>query len=304
LNTGAQIPAVAFGTGAFGEKRAGFKQLLLSALKAGYRHLDGAWLYQTEGLVGEGIRESGIPRQEIFLTTKLPWHHVGRVQEYFDDSLKSLGVDYVDLYLMHCPQSLAHYDTAETPFPKKWETVEHPNFNEAWAEMEKIFASGKAKAIGVSNFSIKNLEKLLTTAKVVPAVNQIETHPYLVQRDLLDYSKEKGIHITAYSATGRNTNGDPVLDEIAAKYNVSPVQVIFAWDVARGVSIATQSSNEERRKEALNLPKLEQSDLDKIDALDKNQFAYYQLDGNGTIFGWTPEQLGWEGIKLAEKGFW
>jgi len=215
-------------------------------------------------------------------------------------------VEYVDLYLMHWPQCVKDYEPNDgNAFPKDGKFVASTDydFTDAWVEMEKIYASGRAKAIGVSNFSVKTLEKLLTTAKVVPAVNQVEIHPWLVQQDLMDYCNKKGIHVTAYTPTGRNFEGEPILKELAAKYSVSLVQVVFAWHMARGLSITTQSKNEERRKEALNLPVLDEQDVAKISALDKRQMAFSKPDEEGILYGWTLEQLGWDHLNLSGRGW-
>jgi glycerol 2-dehydrogenase (NADP+) len=157
-------------------------------LKAGYRHIDTAHLYGSEYAVGEAIRQSGIPREQFFVTTKLPWNHQGRVKESLDESLKNAGLDYYDLYLIHWPQVLAYEvptankDGLINIEPKNEDgstkmAVNPPSLSQTWAEMEKVLATGKVKNIGVSNFSIKTLEPILKTAKVIPAVNQASPVP-------------------------------------------------------------------------------------------------------------------------------
>ncbi|KAK0197721.1 reductase AKOR2 [Armillaria mellea] len=268
----------------------------LNVTKAGYRHIDTAQVYGTEKAVGEAIRESGIPREEFFITTKLPqtsaercflgFNCQDRVAESFDLSLKNLGVDYVDL------------DTwMDFPLGPDGSliTLDSPTFNESYAQIEKIYASGRAKAIGVSNFSIKTLEELLQTATVVPAVNQIERHPYLAQNDLIAYHKKKGIATEAYSPGG-NKNAireDPLINSIAAKLGVSPTQVILAWHTARGLIIVPKSENEQRQKDNLALPVLNEEDLERIDGLDRGERLCNKLDENGKIWGWTKERMGW-----------
>jgi len=163
LNTGALIPAIGLGAGpdAFTpEGMADSERWFLTGFKAGYRHLDTAYVYGTEPYVGAALRASGIPREEVFVTTKLPWHHQKYVSRSFEESLSRLGLDYVDLYLIHFPQTIEYpngYDTPTT-FPEllsEIKIVETPTFNETWAELERLHASGRARAIGVSNFSIK-----------------------------------------------------------------------------------------------------------------------------------------------------
>lgn len=274
------------------------KKWMLTAIQTGYRHIDTALLYGTEKVIGEAIRESGIPREEFFITTKLPFNCQDRVAESFDLSLKNLGVDYVDLYLMHWPMTVP-YREGWLNLPRGPDgsviTVDSPSFNESYAEIEKIYASGRAKAIGVSNFSIKTLEELLQTAKVVPAVNQIERHPYLTESDLIAYHKKKGIATEAYSPGGHKNaiREEPVIKEIAAKHGVSPTQVILAWHIAGGVIIVPKSENEQRQKDNLSLPALNEEELKKIDGLDRGERLCNMVDENGKIWGWTTERLGW-----------
>nr|AAS46750.1 reductase AKOR1 [Pleurotus djamor] len=223
--------------------------------QSGYKHIDTAYNYHTEKYVGNAVRESGIPREELFITTKLPWHHYARVAESFQESLDALGLGYIDLYLIHWPQPIL-YDPND-PLPKNPDgtpkTTNYP-FTKIWADMERLLDTGKVRAIGVSNFSIKNLEILLESAKVVPAVNQVELHPYLAQPELVDYCKQKGIAITAYTPTGYQTvRDDPVIVELASKYRVSPAQVILAWHMSRGVIVTPKSANAERQRENINV---------------------------------------------------
>ncbi|KAJ8090440.1 hypothetical protein PM082_019038 [Marasmius tenuissimus] len=184
-------------------------------------------------------------------------------------------MDYIDLYLVHFPQVLEYQENEKLPKNPDGtlKTVDYPTFVEIWAEMEDILREGKAKSIGVSNFSIKNLEILLKHAKVVPANNQVENHPYLQQNDLRKYCKEKGIALSAYtpsgmahisllregpslltSSTGYDTvRNDPVIVELAKKYSVSSNQIIIAWHLARGMVVVPKSTNEERQKENVNV---------------------------------------------------
>ncbi|TFY74824.1 hypothetical protein EWM64_g9188 [Hericium alpestre] len=302
LNTGASIPAIALGTwgGMSAEERKVevVAPWILSALKAGYRHLDTAYSYGTETGVGEAIRQSGIPRKDLFVTTKLSWHHAHKVAESIDQSLQNLGTDYVDLYLLHWPQ-VAKDGSDEEWYPKDpqgdLEVVDTPTFNEVWAELEKVLASGKAKAIGVSNFSIKNLEKLLTTAKIVPAVNQVELHPALAQTELLEYCKAKGILLAAYTPSGyANIRNHPLIAALAQKYHSTPNQITLGWHLARGNVVIPGSKNAERQKENLApVVGLEAEDVAKITALDSGTRYCNKPNESGKVFGWTLEQLGW-----------
>ncbi|PBK66682.1 reductase AKOR2 [Armillaria solidipes] len=255
----------------------------------------------TEKAVGEAVKESGLLREDFFITTKLScddlMYHKDRVAESFAKSLDNLGMDYVDLYLMHAPQTVPYEEG--NPFPLNpdgtLKTLSSPTFNEAYAEMEKILSSGRAKAIGVSNFSIKTLDELLTTATIVPAVNQVEMHPYLAQNDLLEYHRRKGITTEAYSPGGHGSliREESSLKALALKHGVSTTQIILAWHISRGVIILPKSENAQRQKQNLNLPTLDKEDIETIDRLDRGERLIAKLDDNGTWAGWTKEQLGW-----------
>jgi len=208
------------------------------ALQRGYRHIDTALAYGNEKEVGDGIKDSGVPREEIWITTKLdnPWHH--RVEDGINSSLKSLGVDYVDLYLMHWPCSTDPNDLKK--HLPDWD------FKKTWAEMQKLPASGRVKNIGVSNFAIKNLEILLKdpSFKTMPAVNQVELHPNNPSPKLLDYCKEKGIHATAYSCLGSTDSPlykNQDLNKLAEKKGKTVQQVLLMWGIQRGTSVIPKS---------------------------------------------------------------
>jgi len=255
LNTGAKMPAVGLGT--WQSKPNEVRQAVKAALDAGYRHIDTALAYGNEHEVGQGIKDSGVPREEIWVTTKLdnPWHK--RVEEGISSSLKSLDTDYVDLYLIHWPSSSVpedlkkHYDD--------WDYVK------TWEEMQKVQASGRAKNIGVSNFGIKHFERLLneSSCKTVPAVNQIELHPNNPSPKLIDYCKEKGIHCTAYSCLG-STNSplakDKTLAKLAESKNLSVAQVLLVWGLQRGTSVIPKSVTESRIQDNFKLDGVSLSD--------------------------------------------
>jgi len=231
------------------------------------------------------------------INTCRSWNHGDNVEGSIAKSLENAGLDYFDLYLIHWPQFIPYKDGKSLPRNEKGviKTVDSPTINEIWAQMEKVLASGKVKAIGVSNFSIKTLEQLFTTAKTVPAVNQVELHPYLAQPKLLEYCKSKGITVTAYTPTGYATvRQDPLIVELAEKYKVSPAQIILAWHLAYGTTAVPKSSNVDRQKENINLPKLSAEDVKRVTGLDRNERLCNKPDENGLIMGWTLEQLGWE----------
>lgn len=264
-----------------------------NALKIGYRHIDTAAGYQNEEQVGIAIRESGIPRSEIFVTTKLWNAYHDHVREAFEESLAKLNVEYIDLYLMHWPQTQIG--------DRVLSVDEHPNFIDTWKDMEKLLETGKVKNIGVSNFSIKNLELLLPHCNVIPVTNQVQVHPCYPQFELQKYCESKGIIITAYSPFGQSNPlffKDPDFIRVAEAHKANVGQVALSWTVQRGIAVAAKSANPERLKTNIQLIQLTPEEMDTINAIHKKPGMHRQLlnspDGKpGTVFGWTYEQLGW-----------
>ncbi|KAI9050623.1 hypothetical protein LZ554_005782 [Drepanopeziza brunnea f. sp. 'monogermtubi'] len=268
LNTGAEIPALGLGT--WQSSPGEVKKAVSHALAVGYRHIDAAYCYGNEDEVGEGLKEafaSGIKREDIFITTKLWCTYHSRVEQNLDISLKSLGLEYVDLYLMHWPVAMNPNGNHEK-FPKlpdgSRDLVKDWKHTETWKAMEKLLATGKVKAIGVSNYSVKYLEELLPVAKVVPAVNQIENHPSLPQQDIVDFCKAKGILITAYSPLG--SSGSPMMKEkaileVAEKRGITPASVLLSYHVARGSAVLAKSVTPERITSNRELVLLDESDM-------------------------------------------
>ncbi|OKL57398.1 hypothetical protein UA08_07326 [Talaromyces atroroseus] len=241
LNTNAKIPAIGLGT--WQSKPNEVREAVKTALLKGYRHIDTALAYGNEAEVGAGIRDSGVPREQIWITTKLDntWHHC--VEKGIEASLKNLGVDYVDLYLVHWPCSLNPLD--DSKLLPDW------NFIKTWQEMQKLPATGKARNIGVSNFGIKNLEILLNdpSTKIVPAVNQIEVHPGNPSPGLVAYNTSKGIHTTSYCCLG-STNSplykNSTLIQIAERKGKTPQQVMLVWGIQKGRSVIPKSVSKSR----------------------------------------------------------
>ncbi|KAG5340628.1 hypothetical protein C0989_000985 [Termitomyces sp. Mn162] len=318
LNNGVTIPAVAHGAWAphSNEARSKAKEWLLTALKASRKLAIATstlhraiYTLDTEGVVGEVIKESKIPRKEIFITSKLSSSNHHRVAESFEESLKALSVDYIDLFLIHWPQAMPDDNEQQKNPDGTWKIREDITFHQAWAELEKLMEAGKVKAIGVSNFSIKTLKELATTAKITPAVNQVELHPYLVQENLREYCDKKGIVISAYTPSGYDTvRKDPLIVQLAEKYKVTPNQITLAWHLARHIIIIPKSLREEHQKENINvgiifftkllyqlfqLPILDAEDIVKISKLDRNQRICNAADEHGQVYGWSLERLGW-----------
>ncbi|KAJ9098853.1 hypothetical protein QFC20_005860 [Naganishia adeliensis] len=278
--------------------------MVQQALKVGYRHIDTAYGYGNEQAVGKAVRDSGIPREEIFVTTKLTNEHHGLVQHGFNESLKALGIGYIDLYLMHWPQGNN---------PKTGETIPYgqsPTFVETWREMEKLLDTGKVRSIGVSNFSAKNLEILLKETTIVPAVNQVEAHPYLPQASLDAYCREKGIALTAYCPLGQPRGPDlspvltdPVTKRLAKKYGKPEGSVLISWCIQRGNwSTVPKTVNPKRMKDNLEVFKLDQEDFDALSRVHEEpgkllhlcNYDRGDIQKTKKIFGWTFDEMGWD----------
>ena len=226
LNNGVSIPVLGFGTWKAENGDVAY-QAVLEALKAGYRHIDTAAIYKNEESVGRAIRDSGIPRQEIFVTTKL-WntnHSYDEARQAFEESMEKLGLDYLDLYLIHWPN----------PKPLRENEAWKTRNAEVWRAMEDLYQEGKISAIGVSNFLPHHLDALLETARVIPAVNQVRLAPGVYQEAVVAYCKEKGILLEAWGPFGQGELFDKKeVQEIAAKHGKSVAQIALAWSLAEG----------------------------------------------------------------------
>lgn len=254
LNNGVEIPV--FGLGVFKSANGPeTEQAVLWALEAGYRHIDTAAVYGNEESVGNAIKKSGIPRNEIFLTTKL-WNEDMRKHRQlkaFEESLSRLQLDYVDLYLIHWPVKNVYL--------------------ESWAVMEDIYRSGRAKSIGVSNFKVSHMNDLLANSNVVPAVNQMEFNPSMQDYDIYNLCREKGIAFEAWSPLGCGKyTSDSEIGEIGAKYNKTAVQTILRWILQKDMIVFPKSVNRGRIIENADIFDFELSaeDCAKIDAMNRN----------------------------------
>lgn len=278
LNNGTTIPALGLGTwqSPKGEVAAAVEYALT---QTEIRHIDAAYVYQNEEEVGEGIKkaiESGkVTREEIFVTTKVfPSYHT-KVEESLSKSLKNLSLDYVDLLLIHWPVGF-NPNGKDDLFPRNEDGSiqldESFNVVNTWRQFEAVYKTGKTKAIGVSNFSVGVLEDLLPHAEVVPAVNQIEFHPFLVQEDLIDYCKKKGIVLEAYSPLG--STGGPLLKQegvlkIAEKHKTEPASVLISWHLLEGRVVLPKSVTPSRILSNSKLVPLDKEDLEFLDGLHK-----------------------------------
>ncbi len=255
LSNGVKIPVIGFGTWQIKDGDDAYNSTL-SALKAGYRHIDTARAYGNEGSVGKAIKDSGIKREEIFITTKLPAEIKGyeQAKKYFNESIEKLGVDYLDLYLIHAPKPWDVYTDGMEYMPANIET---------WKAFEELYLEKKIRAIGVSNFYPNHLEALLKEAKIVPMVNQIQINPNYIPRDAIKMCKEYGILLEAYSpfATGRIFNDERLLN-IAKKYGVSLAKLCMKWSLQNGFLPLPKSTHEERILANLDVFDFEISDED------------------------------------------
>lgn len=258
LANGVEIPMIGFGTWQTPEGAVA-KQAVKDALEAGYRHIDTAAIYRNEVSIGQAIRESNLPREAIFVTSKL-WndaHGYEEAKQALDESLKKLQLDYLDLYLIHWPNPLRHRDN--------WQETNAA----AWRAMEEALAAGKVRAIGVSNFMPHHLEALFETATIRPMVNQIYLNPSDTQPEVVAYNRQHGILSEAYSplGTGKIFNA-PVIQAIAEKYQKTIAQVALRWSVQQGFLPLPKSVTKERIVENLAIFDFELTKED-LEALEK-----------------------------------
>ncbi|MCA0145688.1 aldo/keto reductase [Blastococcus sp. LR1] len=257
LNNGVRIPQLGFGVYQVPPEKTA--DAVSTALEVGYRHIDTAEMYGNEKGVGEAVARSGIDRGEIFVTSKLNngFHRRDDALRAFDQSLADLGFDYLDLFLIHWPLPGIDVDFVET-----------------WKAFEEIYASGRAKAIGVSNFNPHHLQRLFDQTEIKPAVNQIEVHPFLAQDDVRAFNAEHEIVTEAWSpiAQGKVLD-DPAIVAIAERLGRTPAQVVLRWHIERGDVVFPKSSSRERMAEnfALFDFELETGDLASISGLDRRE---------------------------------
>lgn len=256
LNNDVEMPQLGFGVWQIPDETA--TTTVKQAIEAGYRSIDTAMIYQNEVGVGEAIAGCGIPREDLFITTKV-WNADQGYEttlRAFDESLERLGLDYVDLYLIH------------------WPTPKHDKYVETYQALETLYREGRVKAIGVSNFDIDHLERILKECDIVPTVNQVERHPYLQQKELQAFCDRHHIQLEAYSPlmNGRDLLEDPVIQEIAEAHGKTPAQIILRWQLQTDVIAIPKSVTPSRIQENIAIFdfQLTEKDLEQIASLDKN----------------------------------
>lgn len=260
LNNGIEIPVIGFGTYKATDEEA--CQAVKDAVEAGYRLIDTAAVYKNEKGVGQGIKECGVPREELFITSKL-WNTERGYEstlKAFDETMEKLGLDYLDLYLIHWPAN-------KKQFGDKADELNA----QTWKAFEKLYKEGRIKAIGLSNFQEHHIEKLLETAEIQPMVDQLEIHPGWTQKETVEYCQKKGIVVEAWSPLGRSTvlNSETLL-EIASHYNKSVAQVCLRWEIQNGVLPLPKSVHKERILANLDVFDFEinEEDMKVIDELE------------------------------------
>jgi 2,5-diketo-D-gluconate reductase A len=273
LNDGHTIPQLGFGV--FQIDPAETAQAVSTALEAGYRHIDTAEMYGNEKEVGEALRASGLDRAEVFVTSKLNngFHRPEDARRAFDRTLSDLGFDYVDLFLIHWPLP----------------TLYDGDFVSTWKTLEEFRQDGRARSIGVSNFQVAHLERLAAETDVVPAVNQIELHPYVLNEQVRSYGEAHGIATEAWSPIAQGqVLDDPVITEIAGRLGRSPAQVVLRWHIERGNIVFPKSTTPARIKENFELFdfRLEPGDAERIDALDRGEAG--RTGPNPDVFAYIP----------------
>ncbi|EZX54950.1 hypothetical protein V043_01204 [Staphylococcus aureus C3965] len=256
LNNGYPMPSV--GLGVYKISDEDMTKVVNAAIDAGYRAFDTAYFYDNEASLGRALKDNGVDREDLFITTKLWKDYQGyeKTFEYFNKSIENLQTDYLDLFLIH------------------WPCEADGLFLETYKAMEELYEQGKVKAIGVCNFNVHHLEKLMAQSSIKPMVNQIEVHPYFNQQELQEFCDRHDIKVTAWMPLMRNRGllDDPVIVKIAEKYHKTPAQVVLRWHLAHNRIIIPKSQTPKRIQENIDILdfNLELTEVAEIDALNRN----------------------------------
>jgi len=295
LSNGLTIPAVGFGTFANEGSKGETYTAVTHALQTGYRHLDCAWFYQNESEVGDAVRDflastPSVTRSDIFICTKV-WNHLHEPEEVqwsINNSLEKLGMEYVDLFLVHWPIAA---EKNEVNMPKIGDDGKYvikkdltENTEPTWRAMEDLYKQGKARAIGVSNWTVKDLQKLLSFATVKPTVNQIEIHPFLPNTELVKFCQDNDILPAAYSplgsqnqvpSTGEQVRTNPKLNEVAQRSGHDLAQVLLAWGLQRGYVVLPKSSTPKRIESNWQIPELSKEDFEAVEEVARGRHTRF-----------------------------
>jgi len=292
LSNGDKMPALGFGT--WQSKDNELEHAFDIALEAGYRHIDTAYVYENEHVIGKVLKkwfDSGkLKREDLYIVTKLPptGNRASCVQKYLDKSLQNLGLDYVDMYLIHCPFAFVDGEDLHPIKDGKIILDKQTDHIATWKEMEKQVDAGKTKAIGLSNFNISQIKRVYENARIKPSNLQIELHAYHQQKPLVDYCNKHNIVVTAYSPLGSpglgkflaqfgtemdlpNILTNPTVEALANKYKKTPAQIVLRHAIQKGLVVIPKSTNPERLKNNLNIYdfQLEQDDMTLLNNLDQ-----------------------------------
>ncbi|KAI1767719.1 Aldo/keto reductase [Hypoxylon sp. FL1150] len=295
LNNGVQIPALGFGTFANEGAKGETYKAVTCALETGYRHLDCAWFYHNEAEVGEAVRDflaknSSVKREDLFICTKV-WQHLHEPEEVkwsLQNSLDNFGLDYVDLFLIHWPIAAESDDKrmpkigADGKYVIKKDLTENPE--PTWRAMEELYKEKKTRAIGVSNWTVAGIKKLLSFAKVKPAVNQVEIHPFLPNQELIDVCQKEGILLEAYSPlgsqdqvpnTGEKVRTNKTLNEVADRSGNTLAQVLLAWGIRRGYAVLPKSSTPSRIESNFQVPHISDADFQAVEDVARGRHTRF-----------------------------
>lgn len=296
LNNGVKMPGLGFGTFANEGAKGESYQAVMKALEVGYRHLDCAAFYQNEEEVGDAIRDfikqnpTKLKREDLFICTKV-WNHMHKPEDVkysFDESLRKLGLEYIDLFLVHWPIAAERTDDYNVKIGSDGKYIINKELTEnpepTWRAMEELYESKKARAIGVSNWTIEGLKKLATFAKVKPTVNQIEIHPFLPNEELVKYCLDNGVLPEAYSplgsqnqvpTTGEKVRTNKTLNEVADRSGLTLAQVLLAWGLRRGYAVLPKSSTPSRIESNFQVPQLSDADFEAVNNVAKGRHTRF-----------------------------